>query len=45
MRSHFLAVGEIASLFTDPECKDRGKLNEINVVFVAEKVRDCNNVY
>ena len=39
MRSHFLAVGEIASLFTDPNVKIAVNCNEINVIFVAEKVK------
>ena len=39
MRSHFLAVGEIGSLFTDPDVKIGVNCNEINVIFVAEKIK------
>ena len=39
MHSHFLASGEICSLFFDPDVKIGVNYYEINVIFVVEKVK------
>jgi len=39
MRSHFLAAGDIGSLFTDPNGKINVNYNDFNVFFVVEKVK------